>query len=300
MSAGEPWAEGMMAVEEGRSRESNPYLFDDEAHEADDWFDGFDEGVKERDGRLARDRQAAIGNDKTLKRIAAMSPESIAEAIGIPLDKWPGRCYEVACTMNSRLELGLTPCYGHFLGWVAPESMFNSKRWSLGFVNHGWLVTKSGVVVDPTRFVFEATQPAIHIGQDLGKEYERGGNTGVHRLLGGRPRPDFDAKAAKKDPQMLPAGEGADEMASAWVLAQLEQTPKRPQGVVTVAEMFWLCNGDPNAMVGESAPMAARFYKLAIAMGFQAAIPLENRLMVLDDEPQASEDAAHSLERSSA
>lgn len=93
-----------------------------------------------------------------------------AEKVGIPLHKWPGRCYKIAVAVcNAGLVPGGKPVYGHWRGYVTPECVvqsFHTSRYSSGFCRHGWIwVEDEGKVVDPTRWVFEGLRPQI-IRQD--------------------------------------------------------------------------------------------------------------------------------------
>lgn len=289
--SGDAWSDGMMAVVEGKRLDDNPYLFNGDATAVSDWADGYGAGLQEQANTALRSRTGAIGDDVILRRVDAQTPQSVAQAIGLPLSQWPGNCYAVAVQMNEKLGLGLIACYGPFSGWVARESRFAQRMAALGVVNHGWLATKAGVIVDPTRWVFENTEPAIHIGIDSEHEYERGGNTALRRLLGERPRPDFNP--AKSGLRYLPQGDGADDVAIAWVLAQLQESPQRPARAVTVQELFWLCNSNPVDLASVEGPMARRFYEIAQRLGMRALIPIENWAMVMAADPPALPRADH-------
>lgn len=290
----ECYAEGFMAVDEGLTRGENPHYCSDNPADPEDWEAGFDDATREKEKREAKQRRDAIGTHAGLLRLDAMSVEDIAQAIGLPVEQWPGNCYAVAVKMNEKLQLGLTPCYGHFSGWVHRASMFSPRMQSMGVVNHGWLATDDGVIVDPTRFVFENQPAGIYIGREHSADYERGGNSALDRMLGGRPRPAFDPTQELK---ILPVLAAEHASACAWVIDQLEQSRARPQHCAMTAELFWLCNRPPQWMVAtDGQPMAAPFYRLAQALGFGAFIPIENRLMVLGERDEAAGDDAIELD----
>jgi hypothetical protein len=92
---------------------------------------------------------------------------TLAEAeavIGEPASKWVSRCYEIAYAL---VEKGLVPgraVYGHYLGPVMPSSPFHDRHSACDFTGHGWVSLPDGRVLDPTRWVFEATEPYLYVG----------------------------------------------------------------------------------------------------------------------------------------
>lgn len=84
------------------------------------------------------------------------------KAVGEPATQWVARCYEIACAIvDAGLVKGGEAVYGHWLGPVAPRSHFADRR-GTGFIPHGWIwVEDEGMVVDPTRWVFEARTPYL-------------------------------------------------------------------------------------------------------------------------------------------
>lgn len=124
-----------------------------------------------------------------VERLAELKIAEVAKAIGVPVEKWSGNCYAIACSMLRAKLLKGRPAYGHWVGDVHPRSPFYSK--TSPFQRHGWVVVEErgphaerpGLVVDPTRWVFEAVEPYIYVGrpndvddpdcEDCGyKEYE--------------------------------------------------------------------------------------------------------------------------------
>ncbi len=76
-----------------------------------------------------------------------------------PLD-WVARCYEVASAMVEAKLVKGHAVYGHWLGAVDDDSPFAGKP----VIHHGWVLGQDGLVVDPTRWVFEAVKPYIFVG----------------------------------------------------------------------------------------------------------------------------------------
>ena len=102
-----------------------------------------------------------------MKRAAAdLKVHDIEKAIGLPVDKWSGNCYAVACEiLRAKLVKG-RPAYGHWTGPVHAKSPFSRGGKSSPIVRHGWIILENGAVMDPTRWVFEAAEPYIYIGSE--------------------------------------------------------------------------------------------------------------------------------------
>ncbi len=98
-----------------------------------------------------------------------ITPSQIADAIDLPLDKWPGNCYFVcsqalkAKVFSGRLQ------YGIYKGLAG--------RGYKGTIRHGWIVTSDNALVDLTRWVFLCSNPFIYISDYPNKEYDLGAST---------------------------------------------------------------------------------------------------------------------------
>src|SRR5688572_27046285 len=108
--------------------------------------------------------------DMTAAAEIRLTVSQVEKAIGVPVDKWSGNCYSIACSiLRARLVKG-RPAYGHWLGPVHPKSPFYSRS-RAPFQRHGWIVLEErgahaqrpGLVLDPTRWVFEAAEPYIYV-----------------------------------------------------------------------------------------------------------------------------------------
>jgi hypothetical protein len=95
------------------------------------------------------------------------SLEACEKAIGEPASAWVARCYEISCKIvEAKLVPGGAAVYGHWLGPIAPRSHF-ADRANTGFVPHGWIyVENEGLVIDPTRWAFEARTPYLFSGYE--------------------------------------------------------------------------------------------------------------------------------------
>lgn len=196
--------------------------------------------------------------DPTAEALAPIvgSPAFLAlceAAVGEPARAWASRCHEIAVRINRKLGLRWEERYGHYYGPVAPASPF--AGWPV--VRHGWLAPAPGVVVDPTRWVFECADPYVHAGPDA--EYDFGG-VRLKRLTR-CPCPAFDP--AKRC------------LAIAWPPATAEAVDALVgvQGVYGVDQLVWVASLPP-ADVGS--PEAVRgLYETLRANGLKAFVPID-------------------------
>ncbi len=86
---------------------------------------------------------------------------ALERAIDMPSWEWPGRCFDVARALLRETGLDGHAAYGLWTGPVVPSAFFDGKD---AQVRHGWIVTAEGLIVDPTRFVFERSAPYIYYG----------------------------------------------------------------------------------------------------------------------------------------
>ena len=93
--------------------------------------------------------------------------KSCEKAIGEPASAWVARCYEIAVKIvEAKLVPGGVAVYGHWLGPISSRSHFASRA-GIGFTPHGWIyVEDEGLVIDPTRWAFEAVTPYIYNGYE--------------------------------------------------------------------------------------------------------------------------------------
>lgn len=83
-----------------------------------------------------------------------MNVKQIADNIGIPLEKWGGRCYQVvAAFLAVAVFPGAEPATGYYHG-------------KNHVTDHAWLKLDDGRICDPTRFWLEnRKRPSIFIGK---------------------------------------------------------------------------------------------------------------------------------------
>jgi len=106
--------------------------------------------------------------------VEKLTVADVENAIGVPVKDWSGQCYAVACAILRAKLLKGRPAYGHWIGDVHPKSPFY-ERTRVPFQRHGWIVVEErgphaerpGLIVDPTRWVFEAKEPYIFVGSPV-------------------------------------------------------------------------------------------------------------------------------------
>lgn len=192
-------------------------------------------------------------------------PKIVAEQISIPLNKWEGNCYGIACQMLIHDVLEGRPCYGHYHGAVAPDTLFSGRQ----IVRHGWIETKDGYIVDPTRWAFENVEPYIFTKKKtLAKEYDEGGQKLLK--LNMAPAPEHDALKAVCTID--------DESMSFFISSMLKR--KKIQNQLTVAECHWL-GKLPLDVLGDN---AKKLYQFMIDKKEGAWIPFDNKLKVMETD----------------
>jgi hypothetical protein len=198
--------------------------------------------------------------------LRVVTVREVEQAIDIPADEWPGNCYAIACAVvRTGLVFG-RPAYGHWLGDVAPGTPFADRAEKLPFIPHGWVDQPFEMVTDPTRWVFEGVEPYIFWGK-RGPEYDPGGNALLAAMM--RPCPECDPGRPPVDLVF------DDDITRVAVLDLLGY----PTGI-TLDHVFWLANL-PLGMLGD---LAGPVFRAIVQAGHQAAIPIDNRELVLGDE----------------
>ncbi len=195
-----------------------------------------------------------------------MDLQEIAEAIGIPVLDWPGRCFEIAHKMVAHGLVEGTAVYGHWTGDVCPEAPVFGPRHYHPFQQHGWIALDDGkgTVVDPTRWVFENTAPYVFVGapEDESWPYDEGGNKFRLRFMPTCPLYGEGPPFIVEVPNSILKG-----------VCEAHIGHKQPWSPVQVV---WLCNLPPEMFMG----MAREFYEAIEKTGFSSFIPLDNLLMV--------------------
>ena len=189
---------------------------------------------------------------------------------------WIGNCYAVACQI---LEAGLVrgvAIFGHYYGPIAADSHFNNKR---AVVQHGWIETPSGGIIDPTRWAFEDVKPYIFYrtdadlddidsaqkdGNTYRKEYDTAGS--MLREAMQRPCPVYDPNA-----KTVPNFKIKDPEIEGIIMEWLGNPPR-----MTFPQLHWLANLSLNRLM----PCIRSLYAAIKAADVLALVPMDHQRIV--------------------
>ena len=96
----------------------------------------------------------------------ARDPEKVAAIIGVPVEKWPGRCHEIAglCLAAGLVEGTLR--YGLYSGPISKKSIFAGR----GRTHHGWVEVSAGDEADdPLACDYAECRTCGHIADEHAK-----------------------------------------------------------------------------------------------------------------------------------
>jgi hypothetical protein len=235
--------------------------------------------------------------------IRAPTVAAVVAALGEPAADWKGRCHEVACRLLELKLVSGVERYGHYYGPVR-AGYFTPGR---PFYRHGWIEAAPGVVVDPTRWVFEARRPYIHVGPD--DDYDPGGNRLAASMVGPYPsnrllgdaNDRFDPRAFEDSEAGLVTDLGLDGEALLWVA----HLTNGQASAFTFGQLMWLAN----LPLPWHGPHARAIYEAFERAGQEALIPIDNWRTALgrpmaenrdgraDQEAAAAEVAGHPRRR---
>lgn len=184
-----------------------------------------------------------------------LDAEKIAARIGVSLGEWPGNCYAIACKMVKSKVVKGRPAYGNYHGPIDPESMFACKT----IVRHGWIERSDGMIVDPTRWVFECVEPYVYVGLPS-MEYDEGAN--LLRARFARPAPMFDPN---KQVVSIPNGEARELMCGLLGMSEVRSE-------INTEQAFWLGNM-PIQALGDHDKLV---YQTLVEMGLKVFVPIDN------------------------
>ncbi len=196
-----------------------------------------------------------------------------------PPSGWVGVCYGISCQMVESGIVSGHAVYGHWTGPVAKGTMFAGRP----IVRHGWVILPDRRVFDPTRWVFEDTQPYIYIGK--ADHYDEGGNRLREVLLGPPPEWDPDEKQFRITAWIMDSDAWNFIEFTLKVETQLDETSPEV-GLLTQSQLIWLANLPPVSL-GEHAP---EIYVAIKNLGRRALIPIDNLRMVERERGHATEE----------
>ena len=201
-----------------------------------------------------------------LKEIMSKIPtiEKAQKILKIPVNKWKGNCHAIACAFVEKKLINGRPVYGHWLGPINPKSFFNN-RIGMPFVQHGWIENSENIIIDPTRWVFEATKPYIFVGKDYLGYYDEGGN--IFRELNLGKAPSFNPK--EKTFKII-----LSTNARTYIFDLLGDELRDK---VSLGQLFWLGNLSPKTLGIYCKEIYQWFQKLNL----KAIVPLDNWLKII-------------------
>jgi hypothetical protein len=180
----------------------------------------------------------------------------IVKKTGHPVDSWRGNCHAVACDLVEEGLVKGTAVYGHFFGYISPDSPEFGGR---PMAHHGWVRTPDGKIVDPTRWVFENVEPYVWVGDANDEDYDEGSNRLRAALL--KPAPEFD------DSQRVHLVPGH----FSHIVTALFGTPHT---VLSLNQIHWLANVSPDTLGNHTADIYEWIRDEVELPGF---IPIDNR-----------------------
>jgi len=185
--------------------------------------------------------------------------KSVVHAIGPTPDRWVGNCYATAYLIHSKKLVKGILRYGHYHGPIIEGTLFAERSKHTAIIHHGWIEKPDGMIFDPTRWVFFGNRPWLFEGQDIGGEYDPGGN--ILRAQNVQPPPSIKPDSLRSN-IVFPA---LDVDAFCRVLCG------NPLWLTT-DHLFWIANLPIN-MLHEYAEV---IYRAIAYAGYKAWIPLDN------------------------
>lgn len=268
-----------------------------------DWQVGWcgalsDSGMGDRVANGGKLMKALAACQEHLEGVFAAAPgvDEAERAIEMPASEWHGRCFEIATKV---LESGilddlqqrvgkLHAVYGKYCGPVAPGSYFDGKP----IIQHGWIENESGLVIDPTRFVFAGENPYLWFGSS--SDYDLGGQRLKNAMH--MPAPDFTPEKA----DALTNGDMQTREAFDRLLGGAGRAVET--GSVGIAQMFWIGTLSLDTL-GEDVALIYEEFK---AQGKKGFVPIDLMKWYEEVHParnhgveQSYEDVPEELETSS-
>ena len=188
------------------------------------------------------------------QRTTPLDARKIAKVIGIPLNKWHGKCDEVSHAITKTGIVRGKNRYGHYLGPVVETH----KMHGYPAVRHGWIELPDGTIVDPTRFQFEGKTPYIYVGKN--DYYDVGGNIFRESYRG--PPPE---REKEEEGYTFPK------------VSEVENLLGKSD-TYTEKQLFYLANLNP----ARFAENAKAVYSALDKIGFRAFIPIDNWRMIME------------------
>jgi hypothetical protein len=273
-SEDEAYDMGFQGAMDGLTDADNPFPISSNQHLS--WNDGCmnfheqqDDSSADGAGQIDAPLPAVIAGP--VEALVALSMASIGERIAVPVEDWPGRCFEIASKIVDSFDWqDAVAVYGHYRGPISRKcTLFHGKP----VVHHGWILLKTGVIVDPTRWVFEARAPYVavfrpwqreHLDVFASMEYDEGGEVFNDMLRGERPEFSPDA------PCVSLVGDEENTATVRAVMGRLLGT-LLTRDRLSVDELRWLAK-TPYSKLGDGASV---LYPWLVNAGHRALIPID-------------------------
>lgn len=224
----------------------------------------------------------------SVTELSATPLSELADACGVPLERWPGSCYAVAVALvrSGLLPSGSRAVYGLWRGPIAPTGHFGARA-GIPFTGHGWVELPSGQVLDPTRWVFEDVPGYLYVGADPVSD-----DPDTRASLE-RDRACYDEGGGRLRAATLPPFPAADPTDTTHRRMSTLPPPEvlsllvghgYVSGPLTVQQAMWLANL-PVDLLGELADPA---YGWLEECGLLAFVPIDNLMKVRRSNPTAA------------
>jgi hypothetical protein len=200
-------------------------------------------------------------------KLPSYNIKTFEKRLAWPAKDWPLRCHEVAWAIVAAGLVKGRAVYGHYLGLVHEDSPFKVN--GFGVQRHGWIVGPKDIIVDPTRWVFEAKPPYIYVGKASG-EYDEGGNQLRMKFMRPAPVPGVDDQRTRVKEASLP------------LLRLLAHRLSDPDVVVglTKDQARWIANLPPDMLK----PYTKQIYTWLKDGGRAVWVPIDNYRKVMGED----------------
>lgn len=195
--------------------------------------------------------------------------------IGEPAEAWKLRCFEIALAGASATLVPGKAVYGKFLAQAHPESpLYRPGQDKVGY-RHGWVIDRdTGIIYDPTRWVFENAPPYIFKGAaSAHPEYDEGSNT-FNRMFR-QPCPPMSGPMYKG--HRASWGQAFRPDLPPSLIRHLQTLIGDDRGF-NRARVHWLANHAPEEL-GDACKV---FYEYLAKTGMRTAVPYDNWMRVME------------------
>jgi len=198
--------------------------------------------------------------------------EPLASCLSLEPTDWINRCHEISTMAVKMGCIAGAPIYGNYYGPVGDNCEI--EDWILRSqhrvpIRHGWIRQPGGVIIDPTRWVFEGVGPYVALilpGNAEHKDYD----PGAQRLkIASYPPPP--SRDNDKTIELM-----FDGSLTTWSKTMLQDDQGPPY---TFKQIMWMANLPPSIAGIAAAPL----YEALAGAGHRATIPPDYWDLVFPD-----------------